>query len=121
MQWFKDIKHWSINYIDNARVIWIRIYDVPSIAWFSYFFVRLANSLGSFICLDEYTTLKSCLDIARIMIRVPMLFALKESMKVEVDRKVFNLVIREDSFGHMRLAKSQKECSKKISETSYSH
>lgn len=57
----------------------------------------LANSFGSLFCLDDNTTNKLCLDIARVMDRVSSSFKLVERCKVEIDDMVFWLTLREDS------------------------
>lgn len=62
----------------------------------------MANSLGSFICLDENTTNKSCMDISRVMVRIPSSFKLVETINV-IDGMVFCLVCREDSYGPLRI------------------
>lgn len=61
----------------------------------------LANSFGSFIFLDENIANKSCMDITRIMVRVPTNFKLMENMNVMVEGVEFRLVIREDSMGSL--------------------
>ncbi|XP_058766204.1 uncharacterized protein LOC131639756 [Vicia villosa] len=62
-QWFIDIKPWKSPDVDEERVSWIRINGIPCHPWCAEFFMMLANSFGSFICLDENTANKSCLDI----------------------------------------------------------
>lgn len=82
------------------------------------FFVGFANRLGSYVCLDENTQKGSCKDIARIMIRVPIDFKLKENMKVVIDEVTFFLVLREDSYGHVRLMIVNKSVKSSISSSS---
>ncbi|XP_058726434.1 uncharacterized protein LOC131597779 [Vicia villosa] len=69
-QWFKEVRPWSAREVDSERVVWFRIYGVPCHAWNAEFFVKLANSIGSFVCIDENTANKACMDIARVMMRV---------------------------------------------------
>ncbi|XP_058784074.1 uncharacterized protein LOC131658840 [Vicia villosa] len=102
-QWFKSIKPWHEKVIDEARVVWIRVYGVPCHAWSNDFFVSLANRLGEFICLDDNTMSGSNMDIARFMIRVDSRFNLPESLKVAIDGVLFNLNLREDSYGPLRI------------------
>lgn len=82
---------------------------VPCHAWNSDFFVCMQNSLDSFVCLGENTTNKACMDIARIIIRVPASFTLKDEYYVDIDGKDFRLVIREDSYGTVSIERTKKE------------
>ncbi|XP_058763296.1 uncharacterized protein LOC131636700 [Vicia villosa] len=102
-QWFKNIKPWQEKDIDEARVVWIRVYGVPCHAWSNDFFVSLANRLGVFICLDENTMTGCNMDIARLMVRVDSRFILPETLKVVIDDVPFTLNLREDSFGPLRI------------------
>lgn len=108
-QWFKVIKPWREIDVNLEKVMWIYLYGVSCHAWYSDLFVCVANSLGSFVCLDENTTIKTCMDIARIMIRVSASFTLKDEYLEDIDGKEFRLVIREDSYGPMRNVSSKKE------------
>lgn len=103
-QWFKSIRPWKCSEIDKDKVIWIHIYVVPSVVWNSDFFVSLENSLGSFICLDDITTSMT----SQHLIKVSMIFVLEEKMKVSVDGEEFSLVMREYSFGPLRITKKHK-------------
>lgn len=73
--------------IDEGRVVWIRAYGVPVHAWSAKFFVKLVDSLGSFICLDESTSKGTNLDIARFMVRVPLSFRLSDNFCIQIDGK----------------------------------
>lgn len=95
--------------VDTDRVIWIRIYGVPCQTRCSDLFVSLENSLGSFICLDENTTNKSCMDITRMMIKVSATFSPNEEYLVNIDGMIFSLIIREDSYGPMRIVRLKEE------------
>lgn len=83
---------------------------MPCHAWCYDFFVSLANSMGSFICLDESSANKSCMDIARIMVRVPANFLLMKDMKVTIYGVEFRFMFREDLYGPVRIARNSLEC-----------
>ncbi|XP_058741851.1 uncharacterized protein LOC131614255 [Vicia villosa] len=108
-QWFKEVRSLNASDVNLERVLWIRIYGVPCRAWNLDLFVSLANTFGSFICLDENTANKTCLDIARVMVRVSATFILAESLKVEVDGVEFRLSFREDSWGPLRLSRTTND------------
>lgn len=50
------IRRWKEDEVDNNIVMWIRVYGIPCHGWNSEFFVALANSFGSFVCLDDNTS-----------------------------------------------------------------
>lgn len=88
--------------------MWIRSYGVPCHAWCSVFFIKVANSQGSFICLDENITNKTCMDIARFMVRVSDSFILPDVLSVEIDGMDYLMVLREDSFGPVKIVNTRK-------------
>ncbi|XP_058759400.1 uncharacterized protein LOC131632679 [Vicia villosa] len=110
-QWFKNIRPWQTNDVDSERVMWVRLYGVPYQAWCSEFFEKIANFLGDYICVDDNTSAASNLDIARIMVRVPFNFVLKEQMVVSFDGENFSLVLREDTYGPVRILDKKIEVS----------
>ncbi|XP_058739160.1 uncharacterized protein LOC131611050 [Vicia villosa] len=110
-QWFKNIRPWQTNDVDSERVMWVRLHGVPCHAWCSEFFEKVANLLGNFICVDDNTSAVINLDIARIMMKVPFNFVLKEQMVVTIDGEVFHLVLREDTFGPVRILEKKLEAS----------
>lgn len=80
----------------------------------------LGNKIRKFICVNENTTSRSCMDIARILIRVPLLFHLEEYVNVVIDGKELSMVVRGDFFGPLRISKALKEINRKEMETSSS-
>lgn len=56
-------------------------------------FFHLDNSIGSYICVDENTSSGCNMDIARVLIRVPFNFNLKESVLVAIDDTIIKLVV----------------------------
>lgn len=79
-QWFKVIEPWRFKDVDSDKVTWIRVYREPCHAWCYEFFVSLTNSMGTFICIDENTTNKTCMDIAMIMVRVSSAFVVPQNL-----------------------------------------
>ncbi|XP_058742698.1 uncharacterized protein LOC131615243 [Vicia villosa] len=102
-QWFKSIRPWQEKDIDSERVMWVRVYGIPCHACCFEFFESVANMLGTYICVDENTMSGDNMDIARILIRVPSSFSLKDHVEVNVDGDVFQLVLHEDTYGPVRL------------------
>lgn len=71
--------------------------------------MNLASSFGTFICLNENSANRSCMDITRIMVRVPSNFNMIENIKYEINGTEFQLIIREDSMGPLRISKKAKD------------
>ncbi|XP_058763424.1 uncharacterized protein LOC131636852 [Vicia villosa] len=100
-QWFQVIRRWNELDIDDGRVSWISVYGVPIHAWNAEFFTAVANSLGTFICLDESTAEGSNFDTARMMVRVKLNHELASRMEVRIDEKIFVPTKKEDAVGSM--------------------
>ncbi|XP_058775853.1 uncharacterized protein LOC131650141 [Vicia villosa] len=116
-QWFQVIRRWNELDIDDGRVSWISVYGVPIHAWNAEFFMAVANSLGSFIFLDESTAEGSVFDTARMMVRVKLNYELPTSMEVLIDERNFVLFLKEDVVGAMRnVLGTRKVCSSVSSE-----
>lgn len=67
--------------------------------------------------MDENTLSKCNMDIARLMIRVPCSFQLKEHMEMDIDGEEYLFVLREETYDHVRIVR-QKSSSKRSSPSS---
>ncbi|XP_058783878.1 uncharacterized protein LOC131658623 [Vicia villosa] len=114
-QWFNVIRRWNELDIDDGRVSWISVYDVPIHAWNAEFFMVVANSLGTFICLDESTAEGSNYDTARMMVRVKLTHELATKMEVLIDEKIFVLALKEDAVGLMRSLSGTRKVNNSVS------
>lgn len=54
-QWFKEIRRWRPNDVDNERVTWLRCYGIPCHAWCLEFFQFLTSPVGMSRSLDDDT------------------------------------------------------------------
>ncbi|XP_058740987.1 uncharacterized protein LOC131613324 [Vicia villosa] len=97
--WFSEIKRWEEGMVDDRRDMWIRLYDIPALAWQAEFFVSLAESWGRFICIDENTAKGGAFDVARMLINVPLSFKLPETMVLDLGGSCINIFFREDAMG----------------------
>ncbi|CAI8593122.1 unnamed protein product [Vicia faba] len=104
--WFSVIRKWSEGELDDTRLMWIQVYGIPAHGWHADFFVKLANSLSVFVCIDEITAPGSNLEVARIQLKVPLAFKLVECINVEIDGKCFDLTLKEDFTGLFRVVTS---------------
>lgn len=117
-QWFSDIHPWKASNVDDSRITWFRFYGIPCHPWCSNFCVLLANSVVVFVCVDEIKPAGSSMDIARIMVRILVDFTMMDTVQVLIDGEVFNLIMREDSYGPIRIRKDPKAASKASSSSS---
>ncbi|XP_058742013.1 uncharacterized protein LOC131614447 [Vicia villosa] len=100
--WFINIVKWEAGIIDSSRDAWFRIYGIPAHAWSSEFFVALAHSWGRFICVDDNTEKGEALDVARIMVNIPLSLSIPDCISVNIDGIMSKLFIREDVAGVYR-------------------
>lgn len=63
----------------------------------------VANTFGSYVCVDESTSSGITMDITRILIRVNYDFVLPESISVSIDKELLVIKLREDSMGPVRI------------------
>ncbi|PNX88595.1 hypothetical protein L195_g044701, partial [Trifolium pratense] len=82
-QWFKEIRPWSPREVDNERLVWLRVYGIPTHAWNNNFFSLIAKQYGIFLNADDTTSKKLTMDVARILIRTPGLKAVDDFISVK--------------------------------------
>lgn len=73
-QRFKSIKPWQENDVNYEWVVWVRVHGVSCHTWSLLFFERIANILGSYVCVDENTIAGCNMDKERTLLRVRFLF-----------------------------------------------
>lgn len=95
--WFSEVKMWEMQCVDDCRDVWVIVYGIPVIAWYSKFFVSLAEEWGTFLCIDEKTAEGKVLDVARPMIKIPLLCCIPKYFSVNINGDEFKLVVREDN------------------------
>jgi hypothetical protein len=102
-QWFKHIRPWRPQEVDMERVIWLRVFGVPSHAWNDLFFAQLVKPWGVFLNSDDGTSKKITMDVARLLIRTSCQNPVNEFFDVLVNGEIFRLRVLEDSYGPMRI------------------
>ncbi|XP_058763210.1 uncharacterized protein LOC131636617 [Vicia villosa] len=100
--WFSEIKRWELGVVDEFIEVWLRIYEIPALAWHSDFFVKLAEAWGSFICIDEKTADGKVMDVARVMLRVPLATSFPNCLSVSINGVLLKVTVREDVMGIVR-------------------
>ncbi|XP_058746360.1 uncharacterized protein LOC131619263 [Vicia villosa] len=108
--WFSAIRKWTPDVVDSERTIKIRVFGIPCFAWNNDFLMSLANSLGTFICLDSRTSEGSYFEFARITLKVKFDFASQQSVLIDIDGVPFTLLVLEElechSFPSVSIASS---------------
>lgn len=87
--WFSVIRKWLLDAVDSERLTKVWVFGVPCSAWNNDSFVALANSLGTFLSLDDSTCNGSTFEFARIVLKVKINFVPQQIVKVEIDEKSF--------------------------------
>ncbi|XP_058739184.1 uncharacterized protein LOC131611080 [Vicia villosa] len=96
-QWFKEIRKWSPEEVDNERVTWLRCYGIPCHVWCPEFFQFLVSPVGTYMCSDDETHNLENFDVARIMVRTKYNIVLNETFNIGVNGSFFSIKIVEDS------------------------
>lgn len=111
-RWFLYIRLWQISDVDNDMIMWVRLLGVPCHAWSVEFFMIVASVLGICVCVDDDTKAGRSMDIARVLIRVPIDFSLPSVLNISIDETKFLLMLREDTFGPARIIynKDKEKC-----------
>ncbi|MCH80387.1 endonuclease/exonuclease/phosphatase family protein [Trifolium medium] len=87
--WWKgvlaDIVPWSPNRIPNRRDIWVNIYGVPLQCWGEMVFRMVTEGCGEYQFMDEDTSNKLRLDVARVKLSCPILGTIDVVVPVVVE------------------------------------
>lgn len=94
--WLDEIRSWCPREIDNERVVWLRCFGVPVHAWNDNFFSYLVSGIGSFVCVDDITARKECLDVARILVKTKVHDLVSRIVKVEINGDIFSIKMTEE-------------------------
>lgn len=108
---FEDIRAWSPNEIDNERLVWVRCFGIPVHAWTEEFFTLLVAGIGEFTCVDDSTSNRERLDMARIQFRTRVHGFVNELFKVNINGLVFSIKMIEEWYGMQKGSSSSKEMS----------
>lgn len=92
-----EVKSWIDEVLEKGRASWFRVYGIPAHAWNTEFFALLANSLGTFICLDDNFVFAMNMNVSRIRVRVPFSSNEAESLRVAIDDKTYKLFLKEEA------------------------
>lgn len=92
-EWCTKVVSWSPDIITYRREAWVSCWGVPLQLWGSEIFVKIANSLGDLIKVDEETLKEDRLDRGRVNIWLPATAKLVDEL-VEVRTGATSCLVR---------------------------
>lgn len=97
--WFSEIREWREGDVDNERVTWLRCFGIPCQAWNYPFFEMLANTIEKYVCADDNTSKRDCMDLARFIVRTKCAVVLNETFNIPINDVTFRIKMTEDTHG----------------------
>ncbi|GKV04536.1 hypothetical protein SLEP1_g16689 [Rubroshorea leprosula] len=94
--WFSKIKPWSSTTIAVERFVWIKCLGLPLHAWKTEYFQSFGNLWGTFVSLDDSTSGKKRLDVARFLITTPMMESISKSLDIKVNGVMYHIKFFEE-------------------------
>ncbi|OIV98883.1 hypothetical protein TanjilG_20910 [Lupinus angustifolius] len=88
---FKSFRPYSTSFSYQERIAWVKCIGVPAQAWSEEFFRLLANSLGSFVKLDNDTKEMNRLNVGGFFVLMKGGSVVDSSQKVKVDDHVVSV------------------------------
>ncbi|XP_058750274.1 uncharacterized protein LOC131623292 [Vicia villosa] len=119
-QWFVKIRPWNVLDVDTERTTWIRFFGVPCHAWKVEFFEKLVQTFGTYICSDESITERSGMEVARVLVRIPIEFMVSVFVNAKVDGVTFRLRLREEFSSLCNVVRKEAQVEESESEDSVS-
>ncbi|GKV43845.1 hypothetical protein SLEP1_g51093 [Rubroshorea leprosula] len=90
-QWFEEIKPWTPTMVATERFAWIRCLGLPLHAWKTKYFQSFGNLWGTFISVDDSTSQKKCLDVARFLISTPIMESISNHLTIKINGVVYKI------------------------------
>ncbi|GKU90664.1 hypothetical protein SLEP1_g4631 [Rubroshorea leprosula] len=82
--------------VARERFAWIRCLGLPPHAWKMDFFQSLGNLWGTFVSVDDSTSKKKCLDVARFLLSTPVMESISKSLSIKVNGIIFTVKFSEE-------------------------
>lgn len=95
-KWFSILRRWETRDVAGARYIWCRMYEIPVHAWRKRVFSTLISSIGSLIKIDSRTENMCRLDVARVLVRTPVLEFINRSKNILINEERYNIRITKE-------------------------
>lgn len=98
-KWFTDIRPWNPGLVAKERSIWLKFLGVPAHIWGEDFFRRTAQTLGTFVTIDESTKDKVRLDVGRALIFTTIPETINRKLEIKVNGVVYSIRVIEEPSG----------------------
>lgn len=95
---FSKLKPWEPEMVPRVTTGWLRVIGVPVHAWGEEFFHFISQLVGKLVHLDEDTSIKTRLDVGRVLVFVSSSEAINRTMKIKVNEFVFFVRMAEEVF-----------------------
>lgn len=106
---FEELRPWDNKTVSRERFLWLKIQGLPVQAWEEVSFRTIAGMMGTYIRMDDDTTKKMRLDIARILISASSPETIFRNMTVKIDQHLFNIRISEDLCGDVSVSERRNQ------------
>lgn len=93
--------------MDYERVAWLCSYGVSYHTWILKFFEFIITPVKVYVCLNDNTRNKSCMDVACILVRTKSSMVLNKAFNVKINGAAFRIKVIEDSHRPLRVESSK--------------
>ncbi|KAL8545394.1 hypothetical protein ACS0TY_005528 [Phlomoides rotata] len=94
--WFEWVRLWKPTNVCHRQKIWTRWIGVPLHAWSARFFSLASAGIGAFVKMDDDAEKKTRMDFARIMLSVPYLNDINQTVRIQIDEKMYKIKVMEE-------------------------
>ncbi|GKV48002.1 hypothetical protein SLEP1_g54845 [Rubroshorea leprosula] len=95
--WLEEIKPWSPTMVATERFTWIKCLGLPLHAWKPKYFQSFGNLWGTFVSVDDSTSKKNPLDVARFLISTPIMEPISKCLSIKINGVMFRVKFSEES------------------------
>lgn len=115
---FEELRPWDHKVVSRAIFLWLKIQGISVQAWEEVSFKTLAGLVGTYIKMDEATTTKRRLDVARILISASSSKTVFRNVTAKIDQDLFNIRLTEDLWGEVSVSDRKDQLYKMVSNSS---
>jgi len=95
---FEALQPWQPSDVSGNRVVWIRCTGVPLYAWQESFFQSVVSHVGSFVTLDDNTTMFNKLEYACIFICTSSFEAVANHKRMMINDRIYDIRMVEETW-----------------------
>ncbi|CAL0322838.1 unnamed protein product [Lupinus luteus] len=94
---FRSISNWHPRLKTMEKIIWVRCWGVPVMAWTEEFFKFLAESVGVFVKVDDITLNMARVDFGRVLLSTNSMAPINKFLKVVCGSFEFDITLMEEN------------------------